>query len=72
MSRSFLLSHHEENDQKEGVRDLKQRNWAQNQNVHKKLSKKGLLKFFFTPINGGSGNQRWRSKSMAVVKVNRC
>ena len=26
MSRSFLLSHHEENDQKEGVRDLKQRN----------------------------------------------
>jgi len=32
-----LLSHNEENDKKEGFRDLKWRNGIQNWNLHKKL-----------------------------------
>ena len=36
---SFVfLSHNEENDQKEGLRDLKRRNRTQNWNLRKKLS----------------------------------
>ena len=44
---SFIfLSHNEENDQKEGFRDLKWRNRTQNQNLHEKLSKIGPVEIF--------------------------
>ena len=41
-----LLSHNEENNQKEGFRDLEQINETQNQNLSEKLSKIGLLEKF--------------------------
>ena len=44
---SFVfLSHNEENDQKERIRDLKQRNKAQNWNLHEKLRKIGPVEKF--------------------------
>ena len=44
---SFIfLSHNEENDQKVRSRDLKCKNRAQNQNLHKKLSNTGPIKKF--------------------------
>ena len=42
----ILLSHNKENNQKEGFRDLKQRNGTQNQNLREKLSKIGLVEKF--------------------------
>ena len=42
----ILLSHNEENDKKEGFRDLKRRNRFQNRNLREKLSKIGPIEIF--------------------------
>ena len=56
-----LLSHNEENNQKEGFRDLEQINGTQNQNLSEKLSKIGLFEKFWP----------WPTKA-TVIKVNGC
>ena len=42
----ILLSHNEENDKKEGFRDLKRRNRVQNRNLREKLSKIRPIEIF--------------------------